>query len=50
MSKIEELKQTYLKDADLMASKSRFGFFSIPPNASAGLGNHDQKKSKYTFM
>ena len=50
MSKIEELKQTYLKDADLMASKPRFGYFSIPPNATAGLGCADQKKSTCFFM
>jgi hypothetical protein len=30
MSKKEELKQTYLKDVDLAASKSKFGFFNIP--------------------
>lgn len=39
MSKIEDLKQEYLKDTDLMASKSRFGFFSILPNASAGISS-----------
>ena len=44
MSKIEELKQTYLKDADLMASKSRFGYFSIPLNANAGLASTSDKK------
>ena len=38
MSKIEELKQTYLKDADMLGSKSRFGYFSIPPCAAAGIG------------
>jgi hypothetical protein len=37
MSKIEDLKQEYLKDTDLMASKSRFGFFSILPSAAAGI-------------
>jgi hypothetical protein len=36
MSKIEELKQTYLKDVDLAASKSKFGFFSIPPPVFSG--------------
>lgn len=40
MSNIEELRATYLKDADLMASKSRFGYFSIPPTASAGVNAH----------
>lgn len=50
MSKIEELKQTYLKDADLMASKSRFGYFSIPPNAAAGLGCSNQKKGTFSLI
>lgn len=36
MSKIEEIRENYLKDADMLGSKSRFGFFSIPPCATAG--------------
>lgn len=37
MSKIDQLKQTYIKDADFMGSKSRFGYFSLPPNHSAAM-------------
>ena len=35
MSKTEELKQKYVKDADAMATKSRFGFFTLPPSHTA---------------
>lgn len=45
MSRIEELKQTYLKDADLMASKSRFGYFSILPNPHSGMAPPSDTKS-----
>lgn len=45
MSKIEDLKQTYIKDADMMASKPRFGYFSIPPTATAGDNAFEVKKS-----
>lgn len=48
MSKIEELQKTYLKDADQMASKSRFGYFSIPPNANAGMSAPEPKKCTRT--
>lgn len=36
MSKKEELKATYMKDVELASSKSKFGFFTIPPPVSAG--------------
>jgi len=35
MSKAEELKAKYVADADMMASKSRFGFFTLPPSHTA---------------
>ena len=35
MSKVQELKAKYVADADLMASKSRFGFFTLPPSHTA---------------
>lgn len=46
MQKIEEIKQSYLKDADLMSSKSRFGYFSVLPCATAGANMFEKKKSK----
>lgn len=46
MSKIEEIKDKYLNDADLVGSKSRFGFFSIPPSATAGHNSFEDKKGK----
>ena len=45
MSKIEELKNTYMKDVEVAASKSKFGFFSIPPSVSAGNTAFPQKTS-----
>lgn len=39
MPKIEDLRQEYLKDADIMASKSRFGYFSILPSAATAINN-----------
>lgn len=35
MSKAEELKAKYVADADMMAIKSRFGFFTLPPSHTA---------------
>jgi len=35
MSRTEELRQQYVKDADTMASKSRFGFFTLLPSHTA---------------
>lgn len=35
MSKIEKIKEKYAADADAMASKSRFGFFSVLPSHTA---------------
>jgi hypothetical protein len=35
-NKKEELKATYLKDVEMSASKSKFGFFNVPPPVSAG--------------
>lgn len=35
MSKVQELKAEYVADADMMASKSRFGFFTLPPSHTA---------------
>jgi hypothetical protein len=37
MSKAQELKAKYVADADMMASKSRFGFFTLPPSHTAGV-------------
>lgn len=45
MSKIEDLKQTYMKDVDIAASKQKFGYFSMPPSAFAGSTTFEQKKS-----
>ena len=36
MSKIEKLKEKYVADADVMASKSRFGYFTVLPSHTAG--------------
>ena len=44
MAKIEEIKQTYLKDVETAGGKSKFGFFSIPPSATAGFNAFEQKK------
>lgn len=46
MSKIEDIKTQYLKDSDMISSKQRFGFFSIPPNANTCNTEFEQKKSK----
>lgn len=35
MSKAKELQAKYAADADMMASKSRFGFFTLPPSHTA---------------
>ena len=35
MSKVQGLKAKYVADADMMASKSRFGFFTLPPSHTA---------------
>ena len=35
MSRTEELRQQYSKDADMMASKSRFGYFTLLPSHTA---------------
>lgn len=37
MSKIDKLKQTYIADAEMMASKSRFGYFSLLPSHTAAI-------------
>ena len=37
MSSIDKLKQQYVKDAELMASKSRFGYFSLLPSHTAAV-------------
>lgn len=36
MSKIDSLKEKYIADADAMASKSRFGYFTLLPSHTAG--------------
>lgn len=43
MPKIEEIRENYLKDADTLGSKSRFGYFSIPPCATAGATSFQTK-------
>lgn len=50
MPKTEDIKAKYLQDADAMGSKSRFGFFSIPPCATAGVTAFEQKKGKSISM
>ena len=50
MAKIEEIRQTYLKDAETSGSKSKFGFFSVPPCATAGHNAFEQKKGNPTSM
>ena len=35
MSKIEKIKEKYVADADAMASKSRFGYFTMLPSHTA---------------
>lgn len=34
----------YAKDADLMATKSRFGFFTMYPSHTAAITDYAQKK------
>lgn len=34
---MEKLRKTYLEQADSIATKPRFGFFSIPPSHTAGI-------------
>lgn len=46
MSKIEKLKEKYAEDADMMASKSRFGFFSMPPSHTAAIPDFVGRKRK----
>ena len=50
MPKIEELQTKYLQDADSIASKSRLGFFSLPPSATAGHTEFQQKKGTFFFI
>lgn len=35
MIKVQEIKEKYVADADMMASKSRFGYFTLPPSHTA---------------
>lgn len=37
MSKIEKIKEKYVADAEQMAAKSRYGYFSIPPSHTAAV-------------
>jgi hypothetical protein len=51
ISSLEKSRIQYTADADSMATKSRFGFFSIPPSHTAGITDYAQKKgnlSHYT--
>ena len=41
--KFDPLQTQYFQDADLMATKSRFGFFSILPSHTAGITDYAQK-------
>jgi hypothetical protein len=50
MSKIEELKTTYMKDVELASSKPKFGFFNMPPSVSAGDSTFPQKTSIIHFL
>ena len=37
MSKIDKLKEKYIEDTEMMASKSRFGYFSLLPSHTAAI-------------
>ena len=43
----QKLKQDYDKQVELMASKSRFGYFGIAPSYRAGITDYAQKKVDY---
>ena len=49
MSKIEEIRNDYLKDADSHGSKNKFGFFSMPPCATAGHNAFEQKTGNFDW-
>lgn len=44
MSNKEKLFKKYNESVELMASKSRFGFFSLSPSFRAGITDYAQKK------
>jgi len=37
MSKIDKIKEKYVSDTELMASKARFGYFSILPSKATAV-------------
>lgn len=50
MTENQQIKIQYVKDADLMATKSRFGFFSILPSHTAAITDYSQKKGFYFII
>ncbi len=44
--KVEEIRKRYEADADLRASKLRFGFFSIPPSHTAAKTDFRKAKNR----
>ena len=48
--KLDELKETYRKDADQMASKARFGYFSLKPSHTAAVTDFDPKPRRWLVM
>lgn len=44
--KVEEIRKRYEADADLRASKPRFGFFSIPPSHTAAKTDFRKVKNR----
>ena len=49
MSKIEKIKEKYAEDAELMASKSRFGYFSLLPSHTAARTDTSGQQSNHSF-
>jgi hypothetical protein len=50
MSEIEALRKKYIDDSDKMSKKSRYGFFSLPPSATAGHTAFFQKKGNILII
>lgn len=44
--KDKQIQQKYSADADMMATKSRFGFFNIYPSHTAAITDYAQKTGK----
>jgi hypothetical protein len=50
MSKVDKLKETYIADAEMMASKSRFGYFSLLPSHTAAITDNSAPNRNFTIM